>query len=245
MPKSLIPSSQPEQIELSFWEKALQKVMETYVKILGKKEFVKTPLQAHDDQIVHALLENYLAPWQRQKIIGDRKLDEELNFPLHNVYVHLDEKKILICYRGTDFADVKDILSDVQLVLGMNAIDVRIKQSLDFYDQVTIKYPTHEKWIAGHSLGGTICYITTKHRLPDRTIAFNPGSAPNKSFLSMMQDTFFKKKRTQNITTYKIFGDVVSTLSFIGNVQTFFLKTLDPMKLHTIDSFPALFEDTP
>ncbi|MDR0607927.1 MAG: lipase family protein [Candidatus Peribacteria bacterium] len=162
---------------------------------------------------------------------------------MHNVYVHLNEKKILICYRGTDFSDVKDILSDVQIIFGMNAIDVRIKESLTFYDQVNIKYATYKKRITGHSLGGTICYIVAKHRFPDRTITFNPGSAPNKAFLSMMQDTFFKKARTKNITTYKIFGDIVSTFSFIGNVQTFFLQTVDLKKLHTIESFPELFEN--
>ncbi|MDR2541243.1 MAG: hypothetical protein LBD11_05800 [Candidatus Peribacteria bacterium] len=243
MPKSLIPSIQPEPIELSFGQKALQKGMEMYAKLLGKKEFVKNELQAHDGYIVRALCENYLSPLERKKIVGDRKLDEDFNFPLHNVYVHLDEKKILICYRGTDFTDVKDILSDIQIILGTNAVDVRIKQSLEFYDQVTIKYPTHEKRIAGHSLGGTISYIVTKHRTPDRSITFNAGSAPNKAFLSMMQDTFLKKERTKNITTYKIFGDVVSAFSFIGNVQTLFLKSVDPVKLHTIASFPEFFEE--
>ncbi|MDR3169342.1 MAG: hypothetical protein LBU27_06375 [Candidatus Peribacteria bacterium] len=151
---------------------------------------------------------------------------------------------MLICYRGTDFSDVKDILSDVQIILGMNAIDVRIRDSLNFYDQVNIKYPTYEKRIAGHSLGGTVCYIVAKHRSPSRAITFNPGSAPNKAFLSMMQDTFLKKSRTQTITTYKIFGDIVSTFSFIGNVQTFFLQTVDPVRLHTIASFPEFFEES-
>jgi predicted alpha/beta hydrolase len=160
---------------------------------------------------------------------------------LHVVYRHLDTKKILISYRGTDFTDIKDVASDIQIVLGMNAIDSRVKASLDFYDQVAMKYPTHEKWLTGHSLGGTIGYIVTKHRLPERCVVFNPGSAPTKSFLSMLQDTIMNKERTKRIITYKIFGDVVSTLSFVGNVQTFFLKTADPKKLHSIESFPELF----
>ncbi|MDR2189898.1 MAG: hypothetical protein LBP53_01590 [Candidatus Peribacteria bacterium] len=57
----------------------------------------------------------------------------------------------------------------------------------------------------------------------------------------MMQDTLLKKDWTKKITTYKIFGDMISTLGFVGNVKTFFLQTLDPMKLHSINSFPALF----
>jgi hypothetical protein len=82
----------------------------------------------------------------------------------------------------------------------------------------------------------------TKHRKADRCIVFNPGSSPTKSFLSMMQDTLFKQERTKKITTYKIFGDAISTLSFIGNVKIFFLKTLDPLKLHTINSFSQFFK---
>jgi hypothetical protein len=58
----------------------------------------------------------------------------------------------------------------------------------------------------------------------------------------MMQDTLFKKDRTKCITTYKIWWDAVSTLSFIGNVKSFVVKSANPLTLHTIDSFPELFE---
>jgi hypothetical protein len=215
MLKPLIPSAQSDQPPLTFSQKITQKAMEVYAKILGKKRFKKDPLQAYDAQIVRIVQEGYLPPHQRQKIIGNWKLDEECNELLHTVYAHLDEKKILICYRGTDFTDVKDVISDIQIVLGVNAIDVRIKASLEFYDQVVMKYPLHEKWLTGHSLGGTIGYIVTKHRLPERCVVFNSGSAPTKAFLSMLQDTVMKRERTKKITTYKIRGDVVSALSFI------------------------------
>lgn len=119
---------------------------------------------------------------------------------------------------------------------------MRVKESRYFYDQVVMKYPTYEKRVSGHSLGGTISYLVTKHRNPDRCIVFNPGAAPSKGFISMMQDTLFKKSWTKNITTYKIFGDIISTFSFVGNVKTFFLKTVDIMKLHSINSFPELFD---
>ena len=239
--KPLIPSTLIEQPAPTFSQKVTQKATSVYAKVLWEKKFQEKPSQAYDFQIVQIVNEWYLLPNQRQKIVGDRKLDENFNDLLHVVYVHLDTKKILICYRGSDFTDVKDITSDIQIVLGMNAIDTRIKVSLDFYDQVIVKYPYHEKWVTGHSLGGTISYIVTKHRLPTRCVVFNPGSAPTKSFLSMMQDSILKKERTQMVTTYKIFGDIVSTLSFIWNVKTFFLKTVDPKKLHSIESFPDLF----
>jgi hypothetical protein len=117
MLKPLIPSTAETTPELSFSQKAIQKAMEMYATLLGKKKFVPTPLQAHDDQIVRIVQEVYNLPADRQKIIGDRKLDEEFNAVFNAVYVHLDSKKILICYRGTDFSDLKDIFSDVQIVL--------------------------------------------------------------------------------------------------------------------------------
>jgi hypothetical protein len=44
-------------------------------------------------------------------------LDRELSFLVHAAYRHRSENIVLICYRGTDFKDVKDIFSDVQIVL--------------------------------------------------------------------------------------------------------------------------------
>ena len=59
----------------------------------------------------------------------------------------------------------------------------------------------------------------------------------------MMQDTLFWKAWTKRITTYKIRWDVVSTLSFIGNVKNFTVKSVSPLKLHSIDTFPELFKE--
>jgi hypothetical protein len=36
---------------------------------------------------------------------------------MHAAYKHSKENVILICYRGTDFKNMKDLLSDVQIVL--------------------------------------------------------------------------------------------------------------------------------
>lgn len=243
MVKPLIPMEQPIEKELTFSEKITQKLMNVYVKVLGKKKFVRSAIQHDDDKIVQLVQEGYNFPDDRQRVVGNWKLDEELNELTHVAYVNLDEKIVLIVYRGTDFQNLKDLISDIQIVLGINAIDMRVKESWDFYDKITMKYPHHQKRVTGHSLWGTICYLVTKHRNADRCVVFNPWSSPTKSFLSMMQDTFLKKARTRKITTYKIFWDAISTLSFIGNVKTFFLKTLDPVKLHTINSFPQFFEN--
>ena len=47
-------------------------------------------------------------------------LDRDTNFLVHAAYKHRSEDIVLICYRGTDFKDVKDLFSDIQIVLGVN-----------------------------------------------------------------------------------------------------------------------------
>ena len=219
-----------------------QKEAELFAKILWKKKFQKSAIQEHDDQVVEVVKEVYLPPEQRADEVGDWILDKETSFLVHAAYKHRTENIVLICYRGTDFKDMKDLFSDVQIVLWVNGIDGRVQESLDFFDDIQMKYPEAKKWVCGHSLWGTISYIVTRHRSPERCVVFNPWASPTKSFIWMMKDTFFKKQRTRCITTYKIWGDVISTLSFVWNVKSFVVKSANPLTLHTINSFPELFE---
>lgn len=221
---------------------ATQRMAEWFARILWKKKFKKFAIQEHDDQIVEVVKEVYLPPEQRADEVGDRILDKDTSFLVHAAYKHRTENIVLICYRWTDFKDVKDIFSDVQIVLWVNGIDGRVQQSLDFFDEIQMKYPDAKKWVSGHSLWGTISYIVTRHRSPERCVVFNPWASPTKSFIWMMKDTLFKKDWTKCITTYKIWGDVISTLSFVGNVKSFVVKSANPLTLHTINSFPELFE---
>ena len=219
-----------------------QKEAELFAKILWKKKFQKSAIQEHDDQVVEVVKEVYLPPEQRADEVGDWILDKETSFLVHAAYKHRTENIVLICYRGTDFKDMKDLFSDVQIVLWVNGIDGRVQESLDFFDDIQMKYPEAKKWVCGHSLWGTISYIVTRHRSPERCVVFNPWASPTKSFIWMMKDTFFKKQRTRCITTYKIWWDVISTLSFVWNVKSFVVKSANPLTLHTINSFPELFE---
>ena len=218
-----------------------QKEAEIFAKILWKKKFQKSAIQEHDDQVVEVVREVYLPPDQRVDEVGDWILDKEMSFLVHAAYKHRSENIVLICYRGTDFKDMKDLFSDVQIVLWVNGIDWRVQESLNFFDEVQMKYPKAKKWVCGHSLWGTISYIVTRHRSPERCVVFNPWASPTKSFIWMMKDTLFKKQWTRCITTYKIWGDVISTLSFVWNVKSFVVKSANPLTLHTINSFPELF----
>ena len=215
----------------------------TYVKILWKKKFKKSEIQEHDDEIVTVVQEVYSAPELRKDWVWDWVLDKETSDIFHAAYKHVSADVVLICYRGTDFKNLQDLVSDIHIVLWVNSIDSRVTRSLEFYDEIQIKYPNMKKWVCGHSLWWTISYIVTKHRGPERCIVFNPWASPTKTFLWMLRDTLFKKAWTKTITTYKIWGDVISTLSFVWNVKSFVLKTANPLKLHSIDSFPELFKN--
>jgi hypothetical protein len=59
----------------------------------------------------------YRNPEQRKDEVEDWILDRDFNFMVHAAYRHRSENLVLICYRGTDFKDVKDIFSDIQIVL--------------------------------------------------------------------------------------------------------------------------------
>ena len=215
---------------------------EWFAKVLWKKKFKKSIIQEHDDQIVQVVKEVYRSPDERKDEVWDWILDKDFNFLVHAAYKHRTENIVLICYRGTDFKDVKDIFSDIQIVLWVNWLDGRVVDSLDFFDDVQMKYPDARKRICGHSLGWTISFLVTKHRSPERCIVFNPWSSPTTTFLGMMMDTLVKRAWTKRITTYKIWWDIVSALSFIWNVKNFVVKSVSPLTLHTINSFPELFQ---
>ena len=229
----------------SFWgtNLATQKIVEGFVRILWKKKFQRFAIQDNDDQIVSVVQEVYLSPNERKDEVWDWVLDKDTSHLVHAAYKHRFENVVLICYRWTDFNDMKDLFSDIQIVLWVNSIDWRVRQSLEFYDEVVMKYPEAKKWICWHSLWWTISYIVTKHREPERCIVFNPWASPTKSFLWMLKDTFFKKHWTKCITTYKIWWDVISTLSFVWNVKSFVVKSANPLKLHSINTFPELFKN--
>lgn len=229
--------------KLSFKDKISLKIAEWYAKILWKRSFILTKELEEDDQIVSVVQEVYKHPESRLSKIGDWILDDKMSFLFHAAYKHCQNNKVLICYRWTDFKNTKDLFSDVQIVLWVNGMDVRVKESIEFYDSVQMKYPESEKRICGHSLWGSISYVVNIHRSPKRCIVFNPGASPTKTFLWMMKDTLLKKERTKTITTYKILWDIISTLSFVWNVKTFILKSVSPLKLHSINSFPFLFEE--
>lgn len=180
----------------------------------------------------------YCPPRQRPSQLGAYRLEHLLpDEERACVYVDHAKKNVIIGYRGTDKTDTKDLMSDVEIILGVSGSDQRVQASLRAYDLVRAQYPEYTKWICGHSLGGTICYIIAKHREPERCVVFNPGSAPNALFVQMLTDTVKKAAWVTHVFTYKILGDMVSTFSFVGNTKLFRAPTADPVLAHKLEVF--------
>lgn len=157
----------------------------------------------------------------------------------HRACVYVDEaaRRVVIGYRGTDVTTLKDVTSDIAIVLGVSAVDTRVRDSLALYDRVRARYPDYVLTVCGHSLGGTLAYIVAKHREPTRCVVFNPGSGINALFIQMLADTVKKEPWTRAVHTYKILGDVISSFSFVGETTLFRVAAADPLALHSIKSF--------
>ena len=181
---------------------------------------------------------SYMEPEKRPYQVDEYYLEPTYNTPFHCIYLNHKEKICIIGYRGTEINETKDILSDAQIILWVNAIDPRVTWSLQLFDQVRKSHPEYKKWICWHSLWWTLCYIVAKHRKVDYCCTFNPGSAPNKIFILMLTDTLQKKEWTQKIHTYKIIWDPISTFSFVGETTSFFagLK-LNPIDYHRMCNY--------
>ncbi len=210
----------------------------TLFTLIRNSELKKKILLPKQDELCASITEYaYRSPEERPYQIWDFYLEPSYNSIFHCIYLNHKEKICIIGYRGTDAKEKADLLSDAQIILGVNAIDPRVGGSLQLFDQVRKSHPEYKKWICGHSLWGTLCYIVAKHRKVDYCCTFNPGSAPNKIFILMLKDTLLKKERTQKIHTYKIMGDPISLFSYVGETTSFFIPKWNPLELHAMRNF--------
>ncbi|MBP6910904.1 hypothetical protein KBC03_04930 [Patescibacteria group bacterium] len=182
----------------------------------------------------------YLNPFERPRHIFGYELDEKFNEFEYALYVNHALKTRIIGYRGTEFTEVKDYISDLHIVFGTQSWNDRFNVSVHVYEEAKKLYPDYKARVTGHSLGGTIAYFIAKKFLPDRCTVFNPGSSANPTFAQLIADTQLQADRTRHVFTYRISGDVVSALSVIGYTRTFRKRAINPKALHAIANYCAL-----
>ena len=213
-----------------------QNTISTLVQNSKFKKWVS--LTPQDELCAKITKYSYMDPEKRPYQVDNYYLEPIYNTKFHCIYLNHQEKICIIWYRWTEVYEKKDLLSDAQIILGVNAIDPRVIWSLQLFDQVRKSHPEYKKRVCWHSLWGTLCYIVAKHRKVDYCCTFNPWSAPNKIFILMLTDTLQKKEWTQKIQTNKIIWDPISTCSFVWNTTNFFVGLkLNPIDYHRMSNF--------
>jgi len=218
-------------------QKLLDKAYASYIKWFEKHVSPIIELPEDDALCAQVANQSYSEKDVRSKQIDSFTLDEKTSTTDAAVYVDKTRQVCIIGIRGTKVTEFKDLSSDAQIVLDIQGIDPRVKNSLHIYDNCKRQYEHFKFRVCGHSLGGTLSYIVAKHREPDKCVVFNPWVSINTFFLQMVEDTIKKYPRAEKTKTYKILGDIISTAAFVGHTKIFSIKSNDPLKLHAMDNF--------
>lgn len=192
-----------------------------------------------EEDIPCAIIANivYDTPDSRPNTIDQYTLIKSYNQIDYCLYRDNKKGKLIIWYRWTNFTDTKDYISDINIVIGTHIFNERFQEAMKVYEEIVALYPDDIKVITWHSLGWTICYMIAQVKDPDRTVAFNPWSSANPTFIMMMKDTQFQAPWTKRVFTYRILWDIVSTLSVIWYTRTFRKASVNPRELHAMINF--------
>jgi hypothetical protein len=185
------------------------------------------------------MFESYNSPANRPKEIDGYKLDEDLSTEREAIYANENAKTVIIGFRGTVISDLRDIISDANIVLGSEERNERFKKSLDKYEEVEEKYPNYKIGVTGHSLGSLIAVLTGEKMGADKIVVFNGAFGTNPRMTQLLKDSRACKGWARKTTNYRILFDPVSILSLYGcNTRTFKVPTeRNPLNYHTKDQF--------
>ena len=107
-------------------------------------------LPERDQLLAEITAYSYLPPEKRPYQVWNFYLEPAYNSIFHCIYLNHQEKVCIIAYRGTDFKNKSDLISDAQIILWVNAIDPRVTGSLTLFDQLRKTHVNYQKWICGN-----------------------------------------------------------------------------------------------
>lgn len=203
-----------------------------------KKKFniqtIKEIPQKHKDELEIAS-EVYKSPNDRAKEIMGYKYDRDISKKRSAVYVNEDNKEVTLALRGTVPSNIRDLGSDVKILLDdtLNKTTNQFKNSQYMKDarkalkRVKSKYPNYEITIVGHSLGGRGSIQLSKEHKNIDSVTFNSGGG-----------NFTKNQIPKTDTHYRAPTDPIS-VGFALDSQTKNVKP-DDMKVglnHSIKYF--------
>lgn len=179
-----------------------------------------------------------------QKIKNELPKDFFVNYGLSNRGVMVAERgnQRVISVKGTDPSSKSDLLSDLQLALGLHKSNIQFRQRKNEIKNIMRREPDKEYYLTGHSLGGSIVTNALSSspsilRNVKKSYTFNSGSSP--AFEAML------KPRKENVTMlneklehHKTKGDIISaTASSFGDTIFHKQKSRNPFTAHTITNF--------
>lgn len=188
--------------------------------------------------------------WSHDPKTMEAKMKEELpkdfyvNYGLSNRGVMVAERgnQRVISIKGTDPKNKSDLLSDVQLALGLHKSNIQFRQRKNEIKNIMRRDPDKEYYLTGHSLGGSVITNALASspsilRNVKKAYTFNSGSSP--AFEAML------KPKKENVTMlhekiehHKTKADVISaTPSTYGETIFRKQKSRNPFTAHSITNF--------
>jgi len=161
-------------------------------------------------------------------------------------YKRISDGSHHVSIKGTDPSKFKDLLSDARLAVGLGGIDKQFKRRTNQVKEIYRNNPEGDKYIVGHSLGGSIgTHMMAKSKgirgATKQADFYNTGYSPafhNELRSGLSKDD--KKELKSKITHHTILGDVVSSSLLqkaIGKIKPYKIKSGDLLKKHAVSSF--------
>ena len=188
--------------------------------------------------------------WSHDPKTMESKIKSELpegyrvNYGLSNRGVMVAEKgnQSIISVKGTHPTNKSDLLSDLQLALGLHKSNIQFRERKNEIKNIMRRNPEREYYLTGHSLGGSIITNALASspsilRNVKKAYTFNSGGTP--AFEMML------KPRKENVTMvneklehHKTKADVISsTPSSYGETIFHKQKSRNPLTSHSITNF--------
>jgi hypothetical protein len=179
-----------------------------------------------------------------QKIKSDLPSDFYVNYGLSNRGVMVAERgnQRVISVKGTDPTNRSDILSDLQLALGLHKSNIQFRQRKNEIKNIMRRDPEKEYYLVGHSLGSSIITNALASspsilRNVKKAYTFNTGSTP--AFQAMLKprkenETMLNEKLEHHQTKsdpISAFGNRFGTTIFHKQ------KSRNPFTAHSITNF--------
>jgi hypothetical protein len=176
------------------------------------------------------------APKSLKEFLPDHSLLEQFSDSSSAVIRNDNTRDLTIAYRGT--VDIGDVFTDItQVATGAPSEKIgniplgRFRTAQEKFDAVREAYPTSPITTTGHSLGGSLAYVTGKrNNVP--SFVFNMGSSP----LDLFTDAGLTHTLSNQSTHYHVAGDLVGEssslqVSLLSNAESGTkLITIEPNK---------------